>query len=118
MTGSKGDFHCSRLPCLPLFMAWRDRYDRASSRPCREAVRARLCHRLSGSIDLVRARRIQGILPALIQSFEARRLVLDVGEDYHQVLGDNPALLTGLLPQEAPRVLAMAFELGSDNYIG
>jgi hypothetical protein len=68
--------------------------------------------------DLLRARRIQGILPAAIQSFDARRLVLDAGEDYHDVIGDNPALLTGLLPQESPRALCLAYELGSDNYIG
>ena len=53
-----------------------------------------------------------------MQAFEARRLGLDRDEDYHDVLGDNPALLNGLLPQEAPRALALAYELGSDNYIG
>jgi hypothetical protein len=73
---------------------------------------------VSSEYDLVRARRIQCVLPAAMQCFEARRLVLDVDEDYRQVLGDNPALLTGLLPQEAPHVLTLAYELGSDNYIG
>ncbi|CAN5425842.1 hypothetical protein BH10PLA2_BH10PLA2_38540 [soil metagenome] len=73
---------------------------------------------VTNAFDLARARRIQGILPAAMQNFEARRLVLDQGEDFHDVLTDNPALLTGLLPQEATRGFALAYELGSDNYIG
>jgi hypothetical protein len=73
---------------------------------------------VTSAYDLARARRIQGILPAAMQNFEARRLVLDQDEDFHDVLTDNPALLTGMLPQEAPRSFPIVYELGSDNYIG
>jgi hypothetical protein len=73
---------------------------------------------VSSEYDRVRARRSQCDLPAAMHCIEARRLGLDEDEDYRQVLGDNPALLTGLLPQEAPHVLTLAYELGSDNYIG
>jgi hypothetical protein len=73
---------------------------------------------VSPPFELARVRRFQAVLPAFIQHFDARRLVLDTDEDYRDLLADNPALLTGLLPQEAPRWQTASCELGSDNYIG
>jgi hypothetical protein len=73
---------------------------------------------VSPACEFVRTRRMQTVVPAASQSVDVRRFVLDQGEDYHLALADNPALLTGLLPYEAPRWLAIACELGSDNYIG
>ncbi len=72
---------------------------------------------VSPACDVARPRRFQTVLPA-VHAFDVRQIVIDQDEDYHHLLGDNPALLNGLLPQEAPRWLAMVCELGSDNYIG
>jgi hypothetical protein len=72
---------------------------------------------VSPASDVARQRRFHAVLPA-VHAFDVRRIVIDQDEDYRHVLGDNPALLNGLLPQEAPRWLAMVYELGSDNYIG
>jgi hypothetical protein len=68
--------------------------------------------------DLSRAHRVQAVLPASIQQFDARRQFLDLEDDFRDLLGDNPALITGLFPQESPRWLTAKSELGSDNYIG
>jgi hypothetical protein len=57
-------------------------------------------------------------LPPSIQHIEARRLVVELEDDYRALLTDNPALLTALLPRESPRWNSTAYELGSDNYIG
>jgi hypothetical protein len=73
---------------------------------------------VSPPFDLTRVRRFQAVLPAPIQHVDLRRLVVELDEDYRDLLTDNPALLTGLLPQESPRSYAMTCEMGSDNYIG
>ncbi|HEV8058280.1 MAG TPA: hypothetical protein VGP68_00275 [Gemmataceae bacterium] len=73
---------------------------------------------VSPPFDLPRVRRFHAILPVSIQHVDARRFVFDLDEDDRDLLADNPALLTGLFPQEAPRWQAVAYELGSDNYIG
>jgi hypothetical protein len=73
---------------------------------------------VSPPFDLGRAHRFHAVLPASMYHFEARRIVLELEDDYRALLADNPALLTGLLPQEAPRRYSALAELGSDNYIG
>src|SRR5258708_462756 len=73
---------------------------------------------VSPPCDLRRAHRFHAGLPSSIQNIEARRLVVELEDDYRALLTDNPALLTALLPQEQPRWHAAAYELGSDNYIG
>ncbi len=73
---------------------------------------------VSPPFDLPRLRRFQAILPVTVQHVDVRRFVFDLDEDDRDLLADNPALLTGLLPQESPRWQAVAYELGSDNYIG
>lgn len=73
---------------------------------------------VSPPCDLRRAHRFHAALPPSIQHIEARRLVVELEDDYRALLTDNPALLTALLPQEPPRWHAPTYELGSDNYIG
>ena len=73
---------------------------------------------VSPPFDFTRALRFQAVSPASSQHFEARRHVFDLEDDFRDLLGDNPALLTGLLPQESPRWLTAKCELGIEIYIG
>jgi hypothetical protein len=73
---------------------------------------------VSPPIDFTRAYRFQAVLPASSPHVDACRLVLDLDDDFRDLLTDNPALLTGRLPRESPRWQSAGYELGSDNYIG
>ena len=73
---------------------------------------------VSPPFDFTRAFRFQAVLPVSAQHAEPRRNAFDLDEDFRDLLGDNPALLTGLLPPDSPRWLTSKCELGSDNYIG
>jgi hypothetical protein len=73
---------------------------------------------VSPPFDFTRAFRFQAVLPVSAQHAEPRRNALDLDEDFRDLLADNPALLTGLLPPDSPRWLTSRCELGSDNYIG
>jgi hypothetical protein len=73
---------------------------------------------VSPPFDFRRAHRFHAVLPPSIKNVEACRLVMEMEDEFRALLADNPALLTGMLPQEAPRWQTAAYELGSDNYIG
>ncbi len=110
-----------RFPLFEAFML-------ATVRSVGESFDASLCEAPLGAsefvsfvsppFDFTRAFRFQAVLPVSTQHAEPRRNAFDLDEDFRDLLGDNPALLTGLLPPDSPRWLTSKCELGSDNYIG